>query len=122
LIEIVGNVSEERDRKQEPPRSFRQFVSCKHPTPWDFFYSMNDSAGKDLNWFRNNWFFCNGYIDLAMGKVEKGKKAYTVNVKNIGSFFARVDIKIDYEDGSKETLHLTPEVCRRIQTQRSSLF
>jgi Peptidase family M1 domain len=69
----------------------------KHPTPWDFFYSMNDGAGKDLNWFWNNWFFSNGYIDLA---IDKG-------------FFAPVDLKVDYEDGSKETIHLTPEVWQK---------
>jgi hypothetical protein len=81
----------------------------KHPTPWDFFYSMNDGAGKDLNWFWHNWFFTNGYIDLAVEKVEKERKGYAVSLKNIGGFFAPVDIKIEYEDGSKETIHLTPE-------------
>ncbi len=81
----------------------------KHPTPWDFFYSINDASGKDLNWFWHNWFFTNGYIDLAIEKVEKQRKGYAVNIKNIGGFFAPVDVKIEYEDGSKETIHLTPE-------------
>ncbi len=85
----------------------------KHPTPWDFFYSMNDGAGKNLNWFWHNWFFTNGYIDLAVEKVEKNRKGYALNVKNIGGFFAPVDVKIDYEDGSKETIHLTPEVWQK---------
>jgi hypothetical protein len=82
----------------------------KHPTPWDFFFSMNDGAKKDLNWFWHNWFFTNGYIDLAVEKVEKERKGYAVSIKNIGGFCAPVDIKIEYEDGSKETIHLTPEV------------
>jgi hypothetical protein len=81
----------------------------KHPTPWDFFYSFNDAAGKNLNWFWHNWFFTNGYIDLAVEKVEKEKKGYALQLKNIGGFFAPVDVKIDYADGSKETIHLTPE-------------
>ena len=81
----------------------------KHPTPWDFFYSINDASGKDLNWFWHNWFFTNGYIDLAIEKVEKQRKGYAVNLKNIGGFFAPVDVKIEYEDGTKETIHLTPE-------------
>jgi Peptidase family M1 domain len=81
----------------------------KHPTPWDFFYSFNDAAGKNLNWFWHNWFFTNGYIDLAVEKVEKEKKGYAIQVKNIGGFFAPVDVKIEYADGSKETIHLTPE-------------
>ncbi len=83
--------------------------NSKHPTPWDFFYSMNEGAEKDLNWFWHNWFFTNGYIDLAIEKVEKERKGYAVALKNIGGFFAPVDVKIEYEDGTKDTLHLTPE-------------
>ena len=82
----------------------------KHPTPWDFFYSFNDAAGKNLNWFWHNWFFTNGFIDLAVDKVAKEKKGYTINLKNIGGFVAPVDMMVEYVDGSKETLHQTPEL------------
>ncbi len=82
----------------------------KHPTPWDFFYSFNDAAGKNLNWFWHNWFFTNGFIDLAVDKVTKAKKGYTINLKNIGGFVAPVDVMVEYTDGSKETLHQTPEL------------
>ena len=46
----------------------------KHPTPWDFFYSINDVSGKDLNWFWNDWFFSNNYIDLAIKRRKNSKK------------------------------------------------
>ncbi len=82
----------------------------KHPTPWDFFYSFNDAAGKNLNWFWHNWFFTNGFIDLAVDKVVKEKKGYSINLKNIGGFVAPVDMMVEYVDGSKETLHQTPEL------------
>lgn len=36
----------------------------KHPIPWDYFNSMNTGSGKNLNWFFNNWFYTNNYIDL----------------------------------------------------------
>jgi Peptidase family M1 domain len=81
----------------------------KHPTPWDFFYSFNNASGKDMNWFWNNWFFTNGYIDLAIEKVEIERKGYAISLKNIGGFFAPVDVKVEYADGSKETVHVTPE-------------
>ncbi len=42
----------------------------KHPTPWDFFYTYNDVAGKNMNWFWTNWFFTNNYIDLAIDGVK----------------------------------------------------
>jgi hypothetical protein len=80
----------------------------KHPTPWDFFFSFNDAAGKNLNWFWQNWFFTTGYIDFSIEKVAKAKKGYAINLKNIGGFVAPLDVMIEYADGSKETLHQTP--------------
>jgi Peptidase family M1 domain len=80
----------------------------KHPTPWDFFFTFNDAAGKNLNWFWHNWFFTTGFIDFAVEKVVKSKKGYDINLKNIGGFVAPVDVKIEYADGSTETLHQTP--------------
>ncbi len=82
----------------------------KHPTPWDFFYSFNDAAGKNLNWFWQNWFFTNGHIDLAVDKVEKKWRGYKLTIKNIGGFVAPVDVIVDYGNGSTETLHQTPEL------------
>ncbi len=82
----------------------------KHPIPWDFFYSMNDASGKNLNWFWTNWFFSNGYIDLSMGNVDKTAGGYAVQIKNIGGFAAPVNVMITYIDGSTETLHQTPSI------------
>jgi hypothetical protein len=33
----------------------------KHPMPYDFFYSMNEGTGKNLNWFWKRWFFARGF-------------------------------------------------------------
>ena len=50
----------------------------KHPIPWDFFNTMNDVSGKNLNWFWNSWFFTNSYIDLAVKSVAKSAGGYSV--------------------------------------------
>jgi hypothetical protein len=89
----------------------------KHPIPWDFFNSFNDASGKNLNWFWNNWFFTNNYIDLAIQKVVKTTTGYTVSLKNIGGYPAPVDMEISYEDGAKETLHETPAIWAKDQKQ-----
>jgi hypothetical protein len=89
----------------------------KHPTPWDFFFSINDATNQDLNWYWNNWFFSNNYIDLAINKVSiKGSK-YTVEIKNIGGFAVPIDLKITYADGKEEQLHKTAAVWKSNQKQ-----
>ena len=42
----------------------------KHPSPWDFFYTFDDVAGRTLDWFWSNWFFSHNYIDLAVADVD----------------------------------------------------
>lgn len=82
----------------------------KHPLPWDFFNTFNNVAGKNLNWFWNNWFFSTSYNDLAVQEVKKSSGGYTVSVKNIGGFFSPVDMIVRYTDGTTETKHISPAV------------
>jgi hypothetical protein len=84
----------------------------KHPIPWDYFNSMSNASGQDLNWFFNNWFFTNNYIDLAV--TASGS---TVTVQNIGGFAVPFDMQVEYADGSKATLHQSPAVWQANQKQ-----
>jgi len=89
----------------------------KHPIPWDFFYTFNDASGENLNWFWDNWFFSNYYIDLAIEKVSKTTSGYAITIKNIGGYAAPVDLVLHYSDGSNETLHQTPRLWEKNQKQ-----
>src|SRR5947208_2780094 len=41
----------------------------KHPTPADFFRSMEDGLGEDLSWFWRGWFYRSDVVDLAVDSV-----------------------------------------------------
>jgi len=82
----------------------------KHPIPWDYFNAMSTGSGQNLNWFFNNWFFTNNYIDLKIDTVQREKDFYTVKVKNVGGFAIPFDIKIIYADGQIAMLHETPAI------------
>jgi hypothetical protein len=47
----------------------------KHPTPADFFRTMEDASAVDLDWFWRGWFYTNEYCDQAIADV----KIYTIN-------------------------------------------
>ncbi|PWT99155.1 MAG: aminopeptidase [Bacteroidetes bacterium] len=87
----------------------------KHPFPWDFFYSFNDISGKNLNWFWNNWYFTNYYIDFAIQKADKTNSGYSVSIQNIGGYVAPVDIVVNYIDGTNESFHQTPGIWEKDQ-------
>ncbi|HLW40152.1 MAG TPA: M1 family metallopeptidase [Brumimicrobium sp.] len=85
----------------------------KHPIPWDMFYSFNDIADENLNWFWNSWFFSNNYIDLSLNKVKASGKKATVQIENIGGMPAPFDIVVKMKNGDVKTFHQTPEVWKK---------
>ena len=82
----------------------------RHPIPWDFFYTFNNVAGKDLNWFWRSWFFEPTYIDLAVTDVKRAPGGYDVSLANIGGMPAPVDLKVTYTDGDTASTHETPAI------------
>ncbi|MEL6805988.1 MAG: M1 family aminopeptidase, partial [Bacteroidota bacterium] len=41
----------------------------KHPTPADFFRTMEDASGMDLDWFWRGWFYSIDNVDIALDSV-----------------------------------------------------
>ncbi|MDG1333542.1 MAG: M1 family metallopeptidase [Crocinitomicaceae bacterium] len=41
----------------------------KHPTPADFFRTMEDASAVDLDWFWRSWFYTNDHVDLSLDEV-----------------------------------------------------
>lgn len=89
----------------------------KHPTPWDFFYTFDNVAGHSLDWFWNDWFFENTYIDLGIRDVVKSGSGYAVTVDNIGGMDAPFDVVLNFTDGSSQRTHETSAVWEQNQKQ-----
>jgi len=43
----------------------------KHPTPADFFRTMEDASAMDLDWFWRGWFYTTGNNDIGIKEVKK---------------------------------------------------
>jgi hypothetical protein len=43
----------------------------KHPTPEDFFRTMEDASAVDLDWFWRGWFYTTDYVDLGIQDVKQ---------------------------------------------------
>lgn len=43
----------------------------KHPTPDDFFRTMEDASAVDLDWFWRGWFFSTDYVDIGIENVKQ---------------------------------------------------
>ena len=54
-------------------KEYSERWAFKTPTPADFFRTMEDASGVDLDWFWRGWFYTNDHVDLAMNKVQHFK-------------------------------------------------
>ncbi|WP_345189435.1 M1 family metallopeptidase [Algibacter agarivorans] len=43
----------------------------KHPTPEDFFRTMEDASAVDLDWFWRGWFYTTDWVDIGLKEVKK---------------------------------------------------
>ncbi|MEM9933489.1 MAG: M1 family metallopeptidase, partial [Bacteroidota bacterium] len=51
-------------------KEYSQRWMFKHPTPADFFRTMEDASGVDLDWFWRGWFYTTDHVDMAIKDVQ----------------------------------------------------
>jgi hypothetical protein len=56
--------------------AFKEYArrwAFKHPTPADFFRTMEDASGEDLDWFWRGWFYSTDVCDISLDSVKFAK-------------------------------------------------
>jgi len=98
--------------------AFREYVrrwAFKHPTPADFFRSMEDGLGEDLSWFWRGWFYRNDVVDQALDSVvvkpdSTGQKIARVYLTSPGALPMPVELRLTYAGGTSDDVRLPVEV------------
>ena len=77
----------------------------KHPTPWDFFRTMENAGGEDLGWFWKGVFIKNYKLDQAITGVnyvqEDSSKGALVTIENLDRM--AMPVYLQYQTGSGKT-------------------
>jgi hypothetical protein len=98
--------------------AFREYVrrwAFKHPTPADFFRTMEDGLGEDLSWFWRGWFFRTDRVDQAADTITTRTDTAGVTTTRIflsmpGTLPMPVDLRVTYGDGSNDRFRLPVEI------------
>ncbi len=97
--------------------AFRKYVSdwsFKHPTPWDFFHSIENGAGEDLSWFWRSIFIENYQLDQAVTKVEyvksDAKNGALITIANLDRMAMPVTIEYTTVSGKVARKKLPVEI------------
>lgn len=101
-------------------KAFRTYIdrwAFKHPTPWDFFHTMENVSGEELNWFWRGWFFNKWKIDQAVKNVQyvngNFKNGVQITVENIGQLPMPTTVQLKFKDGTAQTVNIPVEVWKR---------
>jgi hypothetical protein len=100
--------------------AFREYVSrwaFKHPTPWDFFHTMENAGGEDLSWFWRGWVMNTWKIDQAVKGVKYVKNApengAEITLENMEKMPMPVTVLVKEANGKEHTINLPVEIWQR---------
>ncbi len=68
--------------------AFQQYArrwAFKHPTPADFFRTMEDASGEDLDWFWRGWFYSTDVTDISLDSVKYLTPDVNATPRNVDS-------------------------------------
>ncbi len=100
--------------------AFRTYVArwaFKHPTPWDFFRTMENVSGEDLSYFWRGWFMTNDKLDQGIKEIkytdDNPSKGANITVVNNEQMVLPVPLLIELDNGQKDSLTLPVEIWQR---------
>ena len=106
--------------KERFDRAFRTYIerwAFKHPTPDDFFRTMENVGGEDLNWFWRGWFVNNWRLDQSIASVKyvknDPKQGALITIDNLDQMAMPVQLDIKLKSGKTERFSLPFEVWQR---------
>jgi hypothetical protein len=100
--------------------AFREYINrwaFKHPSPWDFFRTMENVAGEDLGWFWRGWVFNTWKLDQAVEGVQYAngnpESGAFITIENLGEMVMPVTVLVKQANGKEQKIDLPVEVWQR---------
>jgi len=103
--------------------AFRTYIArwaFKHPTPDDFFRTMENASGESLQWFWRGWFLNNWRLDVAVRDVKyfdnDPSKGAMITIDNLEKMAMPVTLEIKTVSGKTDRVKLPVEIWERNST------
>ena len=100
--------------------AFREYIrswAFKHPTPGDFFRSIENSAGEDLSWFWRSFFYTTDVLDIGIDsvstRVADGQTFARIALRRNTSIPFPVRLRVAYADGTTQDFSLPVNIWAR---------
>lgn len=83
----------------EALRVYSQRWAFKHPAPWDFFGTIEEELGEDLDWLWTSWFYETWVVDQGVVDAKASERGILVTVDDEGLAPMPVPVRVTYADG-----------------------
>jgi len=100
--------------------AFREYIrtwAFKHPTPGDFFRSIENSVGEDLSWFWRSFLYTADVLDIGIESVSTrtvdGQTFATIALRRNTSIVFPVKLRVAYADGTTQDFSLPVNIWAR---------
>ncbi len=129
-------------------KTYAQRWKFKHPTPADFFRTMEDASAMDLDWFWRGWFYTTDVTDIGIKSVKKfstkengnavdfvedtseglgfgskhNKYHYEITYEKPGGLVMPIIVEFTYKDGTKERKMYPAEIWRYNDAEVTKVF
>jgi len=129
-------------------KTYSQRWMFKHPSPADFFRTMEDASGIDLDWFWRGWFYTTDVTDIGVKAVKKyatkeegntiefiedtsaglgfasnqDKYHYEITYEKPGGLVMPIIVEFTYKDGSKEKKTYPAQIWRYNDKEVTKVF
>jgi len=110
IYEVLAEVLGEDALRTAQQEYFRRW-RYKSPTPYDFFFTVEEATGQDLDWFWDPWFFKFGGPDLAIESVNGNE----VTITSPGNKPVPLDLTVIYGESDTVGLRRSAEIWRDAQ-------
>jgi hypothetical protein len=105
-------------------RAFKTYIerwAYKHPTPDDFFRTMENVSGETLQWFWRGWFVNNWRLDVAVNDVkyvnDDPKQGSLITITNMDKMAMPVTLEIKTKSGTTSRITYPVEIWERFNTR-----
>ena len=103
-----------RDAMDRAMREYGRRWAFKHPTPGDFFRTVENVSGEDLSWFWNAFFYTTDVLDIAVDGVAMrqtpGQSLAEVHLRRVTSIPFPVTMRLKLNDQSTQDVRLPVEI------------
>ncbi len=116
-LDILRNQILGKERFDSAFRIYIDRWAYKHPTPWDFFRTMENVSGEDLSYFWRGWFFTNDKLDQGVTDIKyvdnDPAKGALITIVNNDQLVLPVPLRIEQENGKTDSIMLPVEIWQR---------